>query len=65
MWHRGKHISSVQLAQGSGDGHKTAMGGIVLSGRETVEPWPRGRREAGAGGKGLEAGLCHSWQLCQ
>lgn len=40
VWHQGRRISSVQLAQGSGDGHETAVGGIVLSGRETVEAWP-------------------------
>lgn len=66
---RGRHISSLQLPWGSGDGHKTAVGGIALSGRETVEAqihsyWPWGRREAW-GAKGLAAGLHHSWQLCQ
>lgn len=45
-WHGGRHISSVQLPQGSGDGHKAAVEGIVLSGRETVKAqphscWPR------------------------
>lgn len=34
------HIRSVQLPQGSGDGHEMAVGGIVLSGRETVEAQP-------------------------
>lgn len=67
----GKHISSLQLPQGSGNRHKTAVGGIALSGRETVEAWPHshwpwGRREVwGWGGKGLVARLHHSWQLCQ
>lgn len=48
------HTSWVQLPWGSGDGHRTAIGGIVLSGRETVEAWPhshspRGRRGPGPG----------------
>lgn len=53
-WRQGRHSSSVQLAQGTGDGHKAAVGGIVLSGRETVEPWPQegGRGARGAKGPG-------------
>lgn len=48
------HTSWVQLPWGSGDGHRMAVGGIVLSGRETVEAWPhshspRGRRGPGPG----------------
>lgn len=66
---RGKHTSSLQLPQASGDRHKTAVGGIALSGRETVEArphshWPWGTRRL-EGGKGLVARLHHSWQLCQ
>lgn len=66
----GHHIS-LQLPQDSGDRHKTAVGGIALSGREAVEAWPHshwpwGRREVwGGGDKGLVASLHHSWQLCQ
>lgn len=49
-------VSSHQLPQGSGDGHKMAVGGIVLSGRETDEAqphshWPWGRMEAGEGAR--------------
>lgn len=46
------HTSWVQLPRGSGDGHRTAVGGIVLSGRETVEAWPHShslRRRRGPG----------------
>lgn len=63
-WRRGRPISSVRPAQGGGDGHEAAVGGTVLSGRETLEPRPRGRREA-RGAKGPAAGLHRSWQLCE
>lgn len=44
--------SWVQLPRGSGDGHRMPVGGIVLSGRETVEAWPHShspRRRRGPG----------------
>lgn len=54
-------VPSHQLPQGSGDGHKMAVGGIVLSGRETVEAqphswWPWGRKEAGEGARAWRSG---------
>lgn len=54
-------VSSHQLLQGSGNRHKMAVGGIVLSGRETVEAqphswWPWGRKEAGEGARAWRPG---------
>lgn len=61
--------SSRGVSRGSGDGHRMAVGGIVLRRRETGKAWFHSHstpgEEGGQGGRGLAAGLHHSWQLCQ